>query len=62
MILSPARILALLSCVAIPACLALSGAADPIVEFVYGAAWLPAAEPLLWLAALAALSLARCWR
>ncbi|GEK86262.1 oligosaccharide flippase family protein [Microbacterium aerolatum] len=52
-----ARILALLSCVAIPACLALSGAADPIVAFVYGAAWLSAAEPLLWLAALAALKI-----
>lgn len=51
------RVLAILSCVAVPACLALSGAADPVVAFVYGTAWLPAAEPLLWLAALAALKI-----
>ncbi len=51
------RVLALLSCVAVPVCLALSGAAEPIVAFVYGEAWLPAAEPLLWLAALAALKI-----
>lgn len=51
------RVLAILSCVAIPVCLALSGAADPVVAFVYGTAWLPAAEPLLWLAALGALKI-----
>ncbi|MGB3375144.1 MAG: oligosaccharide flippase family protein [Microbacterium sp.] len=51
------RVLAILSCVAIPVCLALSGVAAPVVEFVYGADWLPAAEPLLWLAALAALKI-----
>lgn len=51
------RVLALLSCLAIPVCLALSGAADPVVAFVYGSAWLPAAEPLLFLAALGALKI-----
>lgn len=51
------RVLAILSCVAIPVCLALSGAAGPVVAFVYGTAWLPAAEPLLWLAALGALKI-----
>ncbi|WP_405218108.1 oligosaccharide flippase family protein [Agrococcus sp. Ld7] len=51
------RVLALLSCLAIPVCLALSGAAGPVVAFVYGPAWLPAAEPLLWLAALGALKI-----
>ena len=52
-----ARVLAILSCVAIPACLAISGAATPVVEFVYGAAWLPAAGVLLWMAAAAALKI-----
>ncbi|MBO1769115.1 oligosaccharide flippase family protein [Agrococcus sp. TF02-05] len=51
------RVLAILSCVAVPVCLAASGAAVPVIEFVYGPAWLPAAEPLLWLAALAALKI-----
>jgi len=51
------RVLAILSCVAIPVCLAVSGAADPVVEFVYGSAWISAAEPLMWLAALAALKI-----
>ena len=53
-----ARVLAILSCVAVPACLAISGASEPVVEFVYGAAWLPAANVLLWMAAFAAL---RIW-
>ncbi len=35
------RVLAILSCVAVPACLALSGAADPVVAFVYGTAVAP---------------------
>lgn len=51
------RILALLACVAVPACLAISGAATPVIEFVYGGVWLPAAGPLLWLAAFAALKI-----
>jgi len=53
-----ARTLAILSSVAVPACLAISGAAEPVVEFVYGSAWLPAAYVLLWMATFAAL---RIW-
>ena len=49
------RILAILACVALPACLAISGAAAPVVAFVYGSSWGPAADVLLWLAAFAAL-------
>lgn len=49
------RILTILACVALPACLAISGAAEPVVSFVYGAKWGPAAEVLLWLAGFAAL-------
>lgn len=52
------RVLALLSCVALPVCLAISGAAKPVIQFVYGPAWLPAADVLLWMAAFAAL---RIW-
>lgn len=51
------RVLAILSCVSVPACLAISGAADPVVAFVYGESWMPAAAPLLWLAAFAALKI-----
>lgn len=47
-----------LSAVALPACLAIAGAARPVVGFVYGTAWLPAAAALAWLAAQAAL---RIW-
>lgn len=47
-----------LSAVALPACLAIAGAATPVVGFVYGRAWLPAAAALAWLAAQAAL---RIW-
>lgn len=47
-----------LSAVALPACLAVAGAATPVVGFVYGGAWLPAAAALAWLAAQAAL---RIW-
>ncbi|WP_375386212.1 lipopolysaccharide biosynthesis protein [uncultured Microbacterium sp.] len=52
------RVLAVLSCVAVPACLAISGAAQPVVDFVYGEQWAPAAGVLLWMAAFAAL---RIW-
>lgn len=52
------RVLALLTSVAVPVCLALSGAAEPVVRFVYGAAWQASADVLLWLAALAAM---RIW-
>jgi PST family polysaccharide transporter len=53
-----ARVLAILSCVAVPACLAISGAAQPVVGFVYGTAWQQAADALLWMAAFAVL---RIW-
>jgi len=52
------RVLALLACVSVPVCLALSGAAVPVVTFVYGGAWLPSADVLFWLAAIAVL---RIW-
>jgi O-antigen/teichoic acid export membrane protein len=44
----------LLCAVALPACLFISGAADPLISFVYGVTWLPSARPLLWLGVLAA--------
>jgi O-antigen/teichoic acid export membrane protein len=47
-----------LSVVALPACLAIAGAAKPVVGFVYGNPWLPAAAALAWLAAQAGL---RIW-
>ncbi|MBK4348515.1 oligosaccharide flippase family protein [Lacisediminihabitans sp. G11-30] len=43
-----------LAAVAIPVCFFISGAAHPIVEFVYGEQWIPAESALTWLAALAA--------
>ncbi len=49
------RVLRMLTIVAVPACLAISGAATPIVAFLYGSQWLPAADILVFLAALAAL-------
>lgn len=52
------KVLGLLSMVAVPACLAISGAARPVIEFVYGPQWAPAADILLWLALVAAL---RIW-
>lgn len=44
---SAARIL---TAVTLPICLLIGGAARPLVGFVYGAQWLPASQPLLWLA------------
>lgn len=44
----------LLAAVALPACLLIGGTAKPLIGFVYGAHWLPAARPLLWLSLLAA--------
>ncbi|AXT85843.1 polysaccharide biosynthesis protein [Aeromicrobium sp. A1-2] len=49
------RILRLLAAVALPSCLLLAAAAPDIIRFVYGPAWLPAAEPLRWLCLMAAL-------
>jgi O-antigen/teichoic acid export membrane protein len=47
----------LLCAVAAPACMVIGGAATPLIGFVYGSRWLPAARPLLWLAALAAVQI-----
>jgi O-antigen/teichoic acid export membrane protein len=47
-------IIGLLAAVTFPVCLLLSGAAGPIVGFVYGSAWAPAAAVLAWLGILAA--------
>lgn len=47
-------IIGLLGAVTFPVCLLLSGAAGPIVGFVYGAAWAPAASVLTWLGIVAA--------
>jgi O-antigen/teichoic acid export membrane protein len=44
----------LLTAVTLPVCLAVAGSAGPLVGFIYGARWLPAARPLVWLALLAA--------
>lgn len=46
---------ALLGCVTLPVCFLISGAAAPLVGFVYGANWAPAAQALRWLAILGAL-------
>jgi len=45
----------LLGSVALPVCLVMGGAAVPLLGFVYGAAWVPAARALVWLAVLGAL-------
>jgi PST family polysaccharide transporter len=45
----------LLGSATLPICLLMSGAAAPLLEFVYGAAWVPAAHALIWLAMLGAL-------
>lgn len=44
----------ILMAVAVPVCFFLAGSAEPVVRFVYGAAWVPAAQALSWLAVLAA--------
>ena len=44
----------LLAAVTFPICLLLAGAAEPLIRFVYGDAWAPAASALTWLAVLAA--------
>jgi O-antigen/teichoic acid export membrane protein len=46
--------LRVLTAVAIPVCFFIAGAALPLVEFLYGPQWVPAAQALSWLAALAA--------
>lgn len=47
-------VLGLLAAIAFPVCLVLAGAAVPVVTFVYGEAWSPAAEALRWLAVFSA--------
>ncbi len=47
-------LLRVLSAVAVPVCFFLAGAADPLVRFVYGERWAPAAAALSWLALVAA--------
>jgi O-antigen/teichoic acid export membrane protein len=47
-------IVGLLAAITFPVCLLLAGAAEPLVRFVYGPAWAPAASALLWLGVLAA--------
>jgi O-antigen/teichoic acid export membrane protein len=47
----------LLCAVAAPICMVISGSARPLITFVYGPRWLPAARPLLWLALLSALQI-----
>ena len=46
-----------LAAVAFPACMFLAGASRPIVQFVYGHEWGPAAPALVWLAVLAAMKI-----
>jgi O-antigen/teichoic acid export membrane protein len=45
----------LLGAVTLPVCLLISGSAVPLISFVYGARWAPAAQALVWLALLGAL-------
>lgn len=45
---------ALLSSLAIPVCVCLAAAAVPLIELVYGPAWVPAADVLRWLSIVAA--------
>jgi O-antigen/teichoic acid export membrane protein len=47
-------ILGLLGAVTFPVCLLLAGAAAPLIRFVYGADWEPAADALVWLGVMAA--------
>jgi O-antigen/teichoic acid export membrane protein len=47
-------VLKLLAAVSLPVCLLLAGAAGPIIRFVYGAQWAPAASVLMFLGLLAA--------
>ena len=44
----------LLCAVAVPICLLIGGSARPLISFVYGDQWLPASQPLIWLALLGA--------
>ncbi len=46
--------LRVLAAAALPVCFFLAGASDPVIRFVYGDVWAPAATALTWLALLAA--------
>jgi PST family polysaccharide transporter len=46
---------AVLASIALPICMILSGAAGPLIHFVYGARWAPAARVLVWLGLLTAM-------
>jgi O-antigen/teichoic acid export membrane protein len=46
---------AMLGAVTLPVCLLISGSAVPLISFVYGPRWVPAAQALMWLALLGAL-------
>jgi O-antigen/teichoic acid export membrane protein len=48
---------ALLCAVALPVCLAIGGAAKPLITFAYGTRWLPASRVLVWLSVFAALTI-----
>lgn len=45
----------LLGCVTLPVCFLISGSASPLINFIYGSKWAPAAHALMWLALLGAL-------
>lgn len=47
----------LLAAFTLPVCLLLGGSAKPLVDFVYGLYWLPAARALIWLALLGAVQI-----
>jgi O-antigen/teichoic acid export membrane protein len=51
-------VLGLLAAVTLPICLLLAGAAGPLIRFVYGQAWAPAAAALVWLGMFAAFRIA----
>ncbi len=46
--------LRVVAAVAVPVCFVIAGAAEPVIRFVYGEQWAPAAQALSWLAVLAA--------
>ena len=50
-----ASIAGLLGAIVLPICLVMSGCAVPLVIFIYGDRWSPAAQALLWLSLLASL-------
>jgi O-antigen/teichoic acid export membrane protein len=49
------NVASLLGVMALPVCVLISGSSVPLIGFIYGAHWLPAAQALIWLGLLAAL-------